>query len=98
MRAYTPGGSPFCKCGKPRRPSARTCHDCHATKMRQWRGRHITVALTDRQVELRREHGTPAEFASAVYGSVPGDISMDEARAAIEDYNREWAEAGATTG
>lgn len=50
--------------------------------------------MTPAQRELNRKHGTPAVFARAVYKCVPGDISMDEARAAVEKYGREWAEAG----
>lgn len=42
---------------------------------------------------MAKKHGTPAEFSQACYARVPGDISMDEARAAIEKYNREWEEA-----
>ena len=45
------------------------------------------------QEALRKKHGTPAQFAKACYECVPGDISMDEARAAIEKYNKEWNDA-----
>lgn len=45
------------------------------------------------QNKLRKKHGTPAEFAAAVYKAVPGYISMDEAAAGIEKYNQEWAAA-----
>ena len=51
------------------------------------------AALSKRQMTLAKKHGTPAQFASACYDAVPGYISMDEARAAIEKYNREWADA-----
>lgn len=51
------------------------------------------ISLTPNQRKLAKKHGTPAEFAQAVYKCVPGDISMDEARAAVDKYNREWAEA-----
>ena len=44
--------------------------------------------------ELRRNHGTPAEFANAVWNAV-GEISVAEARSAIEGYEREWLEADA---
>jgi hypothetical protein len=49
--------------------------------------------LSAKQIRLKVKHGTPAEFARAVYECVPGDISMDEARAAIEKYNQEWLKA-----
>ena len=49
--------------------------------------------LSKKQLRLKLKHGTPAEFAVAIYKCVPGDISMDEARAAIDKYNREWLEA-----
>lgn len=52
------------------------------------------ISFSPAQRKLAQKHGTPAEFAQAVYKCVPGDISMDEARAAVEKYNREWAEAG----
>lgn len=44
------------------------------------------------QSDLRRAHGTPKEFAAAVYRAV-GEISLDEAEAAISKYQREWDEA-----
>lgn len=50
--------------------------------------------LTDAQVRLKRKHGTPKQFADAVFNAV-GDISIAEARAAIDKYNKEWFEAGA---
>jgi hypothetical protein len=50
--------------------------------------------MTADQRRLANKHGTPAEFAVAVYKCVPGDISMAEARAAVNEYNVEWAEAG----
>jgi len=52
------------------------------------------LSMTPAQRKLAKKHGTPAEFAAAVYKCVPGDISMYEARAAVEKYNREWATAG----
>ena len=52
------------------------------------------ISLTPKQRKLAKKHGTPAEFAQAVYKCVPGDISMDEAQAAaVAKYNREWAAA-----
>lgn len=50
-------------------------------------------AYTEKQKELRRKHGTPAEFAAKCYAAVPGECSMDEARAAVEKYNQEWEAA-----
>jgi len=52
------------------------------------------LALSPKQQRLERKHGTPAEFAVLVYKSVPGMISMDEARDAVDKYNREWEAAG----
>jgi hypothetical protein len=53
----------------------------------------LDAVLSPAQKKLRRKHGTPAQFAAAVYNCVPGDISMDEAKAAIEKYSREWSAA-----
>lgn len=49
--------------------------------------------LTPGQRKLKKKHGNPAEFATAVYACVPGDISMSEARAALEKYQKEWDQA-----
>lgn len=54
----------------------------------------LNTVLTTKQRRLKKKHGDPAEFARAVYAAVPGDISMNEARVAIQEYNREWLEAG----
>ena len=51
------------------------------------------ISLTPKQRKLAKKHGTPAEFAQSVYKTVPGYISMDEARDAVDKYNREWAAA-----
>lgn len=53
----------------------------------------IKAQLTSGQRRLMKKHGTPAEFAKAVYKCVPGDISMDEAKAAVERYGRDWEAA-----
>jgi hypothetical protein len=45
------------------------------------------------QAQLEAAHGTPAEFAKAVWRAL-GEISVFEAQAAIEKYEREWFEAG----
>lgn len=50
-------------------------------------------AFTPAQRKLAKKHGTPAEFAKACYEAVPGFISMDEARAAVNKYNAEWEAA-----
>jgi hypothetical protein len=55
---------------------------------------NLSKVFTEKQWELAHKHGTPAEFAEATYKAVPGFISMDEARAAIEKYNKNWSEAG----
>ena len=49
--------------------------------------------MNSAQQELEARHGTPAEFSKAVW-SVLGEISVAEAQAAIEKYEREWDEAG----
>lgn len=54
----------------------------------------LKAGMTRKQAALMKKHGTPAEFAQAVYRCVPGDISMDEARTAVEKYSREWDKAG----
>jgi hypothetical protein len=43
--------------------------------------------------ELRRNHGSPAEFAKAVWNALDM-ITVAEAQAGIERYEREWLEAG----
>jgi len=53
----------------------------------------VLGGLSKKQLRLKIKHGSPAEFARACYECVPGDISMDEARAAIEKYNSEWEAA-----
>jgi hypothetical protein len=53
----------------------------------------MSAVLSKKQLRLRLRHGTPADFAKAVYACVPGDISMDEARTAIDKYNQEWQDA-----
>lgn len=66
---------------------------------RVWRSSEIVMLrLTATQKRLKAKHGTPAEFASAVYQAVPGDISMDEAAAAVRKYNQEWAAAAQPCG
>jgi hypothetical protein len=50
--------------------------------------------LTEKQMQLKKKHGTPKEFADAVFNAV-GDISVAEAREAIDKYNAEWFTAGA---
>lgn len=52
--------------------------------------------MTTKQAELAKDHGTPAQFAVATYQAVPGTISMDEAREAVEKYSYEWKLAGMT--
>ena len=67
----------------------------------KWRNEHqrqtqhdnLRLSFSSKQKRLAAKHGTPAQFAKSVYECVPGDISMDEARAAVEKYNREWAKA-----
>ena len=47
---------------------------------------HVTRA------EKQRAHGTPQEFRRAVIAAI-GEISVDEANAAIDRYEREWEAA-----
>lgn len=60
---------------------------------RFFRDKTIVSPFTLAQQVLRKKHGTPAQFAAACYENVPGFISMEEARSAIDKYNREWSEA-----
>jgi len=53
-----------------------------------------SMLMTKKQRALRKKHGTPAEFAVACYQAVPGELSMDEARDAVEEYNHKWEQAG----
>lgn len=54
----------------------------------------LKAGFTKKQAALIKKHGTPAEFAQAVYASA--DISLDEARAAVNKYNSEWQAATGT--
>lgn len=54
----------------------------------------IWNTLSRSQKHLARKHGTPPEFARAVYEAVPSFISMAEADQAIKKFNREWDLAG----
>jgi len=60
---------------------------------RNMKSEFLDAVLSPAQKKLRRKHGTPAQFASAVFGTVPGFCSMDEAKAAIDRYNAEWRAA-----
>jgi hypothetical protein len=55
--------------------------------------RVVLNQFTAKQRALVKKHGTPAEFALAVYACV-GEISMGEAADAVGKYSREFAEAG----
>jgi len=57
----------------------------------------IDELLSDRQKELRKQHGLPSEFALACYEAVPAFISMDEAGDAIQKYQSEWDAASKRT-
>jgi hypothetical protein len=54
----------------------------------------VLAQLPAKQQELARLHGTPSEFAQAVYRCVPAYCSMDEAKSAVAAYEKEWAVAG----
>lgn len=45
--------------------------------------------------EIASKHGTPTEFANAVWRAVGDFISVAEAEEAIAKFNREWEEADA---
>lgn len=53
-----------------------------------------TLTFTADQHALAKKHGTPAEFAVAVYQAVPEFLSMTEAGDAVTKYQREWDAAG----
>lgn len=54
------------------------------------------VPLTEAQDRLARAHGLPGEFARACYNAL-GEVSLDEARAAIRKYAAEFSEAREST-
>lgn len=49
--------------------------------------------LTRAQKTLQRLHGTVEEFTDAVIGAI-GDVSKEEALAAIREYRKRWMDAG----
>lgn len=49
--------------------------------------------MTNGQEKIAAAHGTPAEFAQAVWSAVPSFISVIEAEDAIDKFNREWEAA-----
>jgi hypothetical protein len=55
--------------------------------------KRLLAELSKKQRKLARKHGTPPEFSAAVWACVPGEISSEEAQAAINKYFREWSEA-----
>lgn len=54
----------------------------------------IAEGVSEKQKALMLKHGTPAGLARSCYELVPGTISMDEAKAAVEKYQAEWDAAG----
>ncbi len=52
-------------------------------------------SMSRKQKKLAAAHGHPAEFARSLYEAVPGEISMAEARTAVDEYQREWDAAAA---
>lgn len=60
-------------------------------------GLDALVGLSPLQDELRRKHGTPADFAAACYRAVPEFLSMSEAAHGISQYTAEWDAARAST-
>lgn len=56
---------------------------------------HAGCSENPTREELRRNHGTPAEFAKAVWNAV-GEISVMEAQAGILRYECEWLQAPVT--
>ena len=51
--------------------------------------------MTEAQERLKQAHGTPPEYAVAVWRACPEFLSVDEAQAAVVRYLAEWGEAGA---
>lgn len=49
--------------------------------------------MSENQKRLAKDHGTPAEFARAVWRAVPEFLSWGEAEAAIRKYGNEWSDA-----
>lgn len=50
--------------------------------------------MSDQQKQMAMDHGTPAEFESAVWSAWSQlFIEIDEARAAIAKYGEEWEAA-----
>jgi 2,3-bisphosphoglycerate-independent phosphoglycerate mutase len=49
--------------------------------------------MTEGQKKIAEAHGTPVEFAQAVWAAVPSFISVSEAEDAIEKFNDEWRAA-----
>ncbi len=60
--------------------------------LRLIRFRNGSWTMTTEQESLKAKHGTPEEFAAAVYACEM--ISGNEADAAVAKYDREWMEAG----
>ncbi len=51
--------------------------------------------MTKKQKELKRKHGTPAEWGGAVWGACADFwCTPNEAQEAIRKYEAEWVEAG----
>lgn len=50
----------------------------------------LDFGFSNGQRDLAAKHGTPAEFAVAVYKAVPEFISMDEAHIAVDRYQLQW--------
>jgi hypothetical protein len=42
---------------------------------------------------LEKLYGNPDRFSASVFLAVPGYISVDEANAGIEKYQKEWDDA-----
>lgn len=50
---------------------------------------------TKKQKALAKKHGHPVQFASAVSAACCSmEITSAEAKAAIDEYDKEWEEAG----
>lgn len=65
------------------------------TKKQKRKVNTADLGLSLGQKKLYRKHGTPSQFAAACYECVPSMVSVVEARAAIEKYNRQWKAFGA---
>lgn len=58
-------------------------------KGQEWARSYPDKPKTKKQRQLAKEKGTPAEFADKCLAAL-GEISWDEAQAAVDRYLKEW--------